>query len=89
MDDWMDRFFFFLIFPLLYRLCSFLVAARFPATQSGPCCPLPAEGPTSVTVVNLCGRGPAAARRRSPGAMALSHLVSASVDGRMDGLEGG
>ena len=85
----MDRFFFLIIYPLLYRLCSFLVAARFPATQSGPCCPLPAKGPTLVTVVNLCDRGPAAARRRSPGAKALSHLVSASRDGRMDGLEGG
>lgn len=34
-------------YPLLYRLGSFLVAARFPATQSGAPCPLPAarQGP--------------------------------------------
>ena len=81
--------FFFSNLPMPVHFVLFPCGCEVPGDPVWPPRPLPAKGLTLVMVVNVCDRGPAAARRRSPGAMALSHPASASVAGWTDGLEGG
>lgn len=83
-DGWMDGWIFFSNLPVPVHFGLFPCGCEVPSDPVWPPCPLPAKGLTLVMVVNVCDQGPAAARRHSPGAMALSHPASASVAGWMD-----